>query len=222
MIVTIDGPAGAGKSSVARSLAKKLGFRFLDTGAMYRAVAWAALQDGINLEDAVAVTQKAKNIRIRMEDDLVLVDGRDVSAAIRSSEVTECVRYAAGNHSVRHLLVRQQRQIGEAAVDLVTEGRDQGTLVFPNADCKIFLTATAEERAKRRYCELVKRGENVTFKDILELQNQRDARDANRAIAPLVKADDAIEVYTDDMTEEQVLNHLVWVVESAKAERRSD
>lgn len=222
MIVTIDGPAGAGKSSVARALAEKLGFQFLDTGAMYRAVAWAALQDGIDMEDTAAVTQKAKSISIRLEDDVVLVDGRDVSAAIRTSKVTEWVRHAAGNDSVRHLLIDQQREIGEVAVDLVTEGRDQGTVVFPDAECKIFLTASAEERAKRRYRELIKRGENVTFGDVLERQNQRDASDAGRAFAPLVKADDAIEVYTDEMNEEQVLNHLVWVVESARTDRRSD
>lgn len=218
MIVTIDGPAGAGKSSIARALANKLKFQFLDTGAMYRAVSWAALHDCVSLEEAAGVADVARRIEIRFGGDSVLVDGVDVTSAIRTSRVTESVKHVASNEAVRRILIEQQRQIGADAANLVTEGRDQGTVVFPQAECKIFLTATPEERAKRRYRELLGNGEVVTFAEVLQRQNLRDASDAARSFAPLTKPDDAIEVYTDDMTPEQVLDHLVWVVDSSRPE----
>lgn len=214
MIVTIDGPAGAGKSSVARALAKRLGFDFLDTGAMYRAVAWAAIDSGVDIEDAMAVVEVAKRIKIEFQDDTLFVDGRDVSQEIRSTQITDNVRFAAGNEDVRTLLVEQQRRIGTEANNLVTEGRDQGTVVFPQAECKIFLTATAEERARRRYRQLISKGVEVTFADVFDSQNRRDAGDQSRDVAPLAKAPDAIEVYSDHMTLDQVLTHLQWLVES--------
>lgn len=217
MIVTIDGPAGAGKSSIARRLADRLGFEFLDTGAMYRAVAWAALQAKLDLGQPDAVTKVASEIRIEFKNGCLTVDGQDVSEQIRTPEVTKSVKHAAGNAEVRSLLVDQQRRIGEASEDLVTEGRDQGTVVFPNAECKIFLTATPEERARRRYRELVAKGEVITFAEVLESQNARDAGDADRKVAPLAKAEDAIEVYTDEMTPEQVLAHLEWIVASTRS-----
>lgn len=216
MIVTIDGPAGAGKSSVARALAKNLGFEFLDTGAMYRAVAWAALRDEIDLNQPDTMVEIAKKIEIRFESQLILVDGADVTTTIRSTEVTEHVKHAAGNDEVRAILGSQQRTIGLAAKNLVTEGRDQGTIVFPEAECKIYLTATPEERARRRYRELLRQGEVITFADVLDSQNSRDAADESRDVGPLAQAKDAVEVYTDEMTQEQVLNHLVWVVESSR------
>lgn len=214
MIVTIDGPAGAGKSSVARALAERLGFEFLDTGAMYRAVAWAAIHAGVDIEDAAAVAKVAKCIKIEFQGDTLFVDGRDVSQEIRSPQVTENVRFAAGNEDVRSLLVEQQRRIGLKAKNLVTEGRDQGTIVFPDAECKIFLTATAEERARRRYRQLISKGVEVTFADVLDSQNRRDEGDQSRDVAPLAKAPDAIEVYSDNMSLEQVLTHLQWLVEA--------
>ena len=214
MIVTIDGPAGAGKSSVARALAKRLDFEFLDTGAMYRAVTWAAMRDQVDLEDSTEVAAVADRIRIEFVSQKILVDGTNVTEEIRTPRVTASVRYAAGNEAVRSVLVDQQRRIGTAAANLVTEGRDQGTIVFPNAECKIFLTATAEERARRRYRELIAKGEVITFAEVLESQNDRDAGDQQRDVAPLVKAHDAIEVLTDEMTQEQVLTHLEWIVRS--------
>ena len=217
MIVTIDGPAGAGKSSIARRLAERLGFDFLDTGAMYRAVAWAALQSESNLANPEAIVRIASDIKIEFKGGRLIVDGHDASEEIRTPEVTEHVKYAAGNEEVRSLLVHQQRQIGDASQDLVTEGRDQGTVVFPNAECKIFLTATPEERARRRYRELIGKGEVITFAEVLDSQNKRDAGDADREVAPLVKADDAVEVYTDEMTPEQVLAHLEWIVASTRS-----
>jgi cytidylate kinase len=216
MIVTIDGPAGAGKSSVARGLANRLGFDFLDTGAMYRAVALTALETDVDLENAEAMVRVASEIKIEFQGDRLLVDGRDVSEHIRTPRVTECVRFAAGNADLRSILVEQQRRVGETAMNLVTEGRDQGTIVFPNAECKIFLTATPEERARRRHRELVANGEVISLAEVLDSQNKRDAGDADRDVAPLAKANDAVEVYTDEMTPEQVLAHLEWVVESSK------
>lgn len=216
MIVTIDGPAGAGKSSAARRLANRLGFDFLDTGAMYRAVAWAACETNISFEDPRQIEALAERITIDFNGDQVLVDGRDVTTEIRTPAVTERIRYAASNERVRETLSERQRQIGARSKNLVTEGRDQGTIVFPQADCKIFLTATAEERAKRRFHELIAKGENVTFPEVLKSQNQRDAGDANRSIGPLAKAEDAIEVYTDGMSPDEVLDHLEWIVRTAK------
>ena len=204
------------KSSVARALAQRLGFHFLDTGAMYRAVAWTALRDGINLEDCQAMTDIARSIKIEFDNEQLHVDGQNVSEEIRSTRVTEYVKYAAGNTAVRKELVKQQSRIGASVDNLVTEGRDQGTTVFPRAECKIYLTATAKVRAKRRWFDLRERGEEVTLDEVLNSQNKRDAQDSARKVGPLARADDAIEVYTDDMTQEQVLNHLVWVVESTK------
>ena len=211
MIVTIDGPAGAGKSSVARRLAQRLGFRFLDTGAMYRAVAWAALQADVDMEREQDLVELARNIHIELEDDQVFVEGRNVSAEIRSSQVTSAVRHAAGNAGVRALLADLQRSIAQDG-NLVTEGRDQGTTVFPQADCKIFLTASAEERARRRHLDLQARGEDVSFAEVLNSQNQRDASDEGRAVGPLARATDAIVVVTDGMSPEEVMQRLEGIV----------
>src|SRR5688572_31662511 len=158
MIVTIDGPAGAGKSSIARRLAERLGFQFLDTGAMYRAVALAALRAGLGHGDEDWIARLAREITIDMRHERTFLNGEDVSAAIRTSEVSAAVYLAADNVAVRQRLVELQRQIA-AGRDIVTEGRDQGTVAFPNAECKIFLTASREERARRRYEELINRGE---------------------------------------------------------------
>lgn len=214
MIVTIDGPAGAGKSSVARELAKRLGFHFLDTGAMYRAVAWAALQADVDFEQPTEVERVASKIAITFAGDTVIVNGQDATAAIRRPDITDRIKYAASNAQVREILTGIQRRIGAERGDLVTEGRDQGTIVFPDAECKIFLTASAEERAKRRHRELIAKGERVTFPEVLESQNQRDDGDRQRVVAPLAKAPDAIEVSTDGMSPEDVIQHLEWLVRS--------
>ena len=216
MIVTIDGPAGAGKSSVAKELAERLGFQFLDTGAMYRAVAWAGLESKIDMADVNAMAELAARLRIGCEGDTILVDGKNVTEAIRTVDVTENVQFAAANVEVREVLVEQQRQIGRDADNLVTEGRDQGTVVFPQAECKIYLTATPEERARRRHVQLQEKGEELSLDEVLRQQNQRDDRDASRSVAPMAKPQDAIEVYTDAMTQEQVVNHLIWLVRSSQ------
>ncbi len=213
MIVTIDGPAGAGKSSAARALAKRLGYRFLDTGSMYRAVVLAASQQGHDWDDDAGLVALAKSLSIEVTDDVVLLDGRDVTREIRTFEITTLTYHAADNPGVREILVERQRQAVEGH-HVVTEGRDQATVVFPKAQCKIFLTATDEERARRRHGDLLARGEQVTFDEVLAKQRRRDERDRNRTVGPLVKAADAIEVVTDGMSAEQVVCRLEALVRS--------
>ena len=220
MIVTIDGPAGAGKSTVARALAARLGYRFLDTGAMYRAVALAALLRGVDGSDSQAMADLARGVDIHLDGGRVYLDGQDVSDAIRTSELTDAIRYAADNPGVRERLVELQRNIA-CGGDIVTEGRDQGTVAFPEAQCKIFLTATPEERARRRVLELRARGEQVSFDEILSSQEQRDQRDSRRAVGPLVEAEDAVQVLTDGLTFDDVVQRLVDIV-SQRRERPFD
>ena len=215
MIVTIDGPAGAGKSSAARSLAQRLGYRFLDTGAMYRAVAFAAHERGHDWTQAEALVRLAANLRIDVREDSVRLDDRNVSDAIRTFEITSLTHYAADNPGVRELMVQLQRETA-AETDVVTEGRDQGTVVFPAAACKIFLVATPEERARRRMKDLHSRGEAIEFDEVLEKQNLRDARDSQRSCGPLIAADDAVHLTTDGMSPEQVVDALEAIVAEKK------
>jgi cytidylate kinase len=211
MIVTIDGPAGAGKSSVARALAGRLGFRFLDTGAMYRAVAWAALQHDVNLQDPSALAELIVRLDINVDDHRVLLGGEDVTAQIRSPEVTQAVRFVADSLPVRrHLSTLQRRAAAEGSI--ITEGRDQGTMVFPDAECKIFLTASPAERARRRCRELRDQGVEISEEEVLRQQTERDRHDADRPVGRLQRADDAIEFCTDGLEVEQVIDRLEAVV----------
>ena len=211
MIVAIDGPAGAGKSSVSRLLAERLGFQFLDTGAMYRAVALAALERGLGDGDEAKIAAMTDGLALDFSGNRVQLDGRDVTEAIRTSRVSAAVYLAADNPQVREKMVELQRQIA-GMKDTVTEGRDQGTVAFPHAECKIFLTATPEERARRRHAELKARGEEISLAEVLAQNAARDHRDSTRAVGRLVKAYEAVEVYTDGMSTEQVIDRLEAIV----------
>ncbi len=207
MIITIDGPAGAGKSTVARALARRLGFRFLDTGAMYRAVALAGMRHGLDWDVPEDLTRLAQQLDIRLVDEKIFLDGADVTEAVRTSQVTAVTRYAADNPGVRARLVQLQRQLA-GRDDVVTEGRDQGTVVFPDAACKIFLTASPDERARRRWHDLQRKGEPVTMGQVLAAQQRRDREDAGRAVGPLVPASDAIQFSTDGLSIDDVVDRL--------------
>ncbi len=211
MIVTIDGPAGAGKSTTARELARRLGFRFLDTGAMYRTVAYAAVLRNLDWNETERLVELAGQVEIRFQDDRVLLDGQDVSAEIRTPETTAVTHWAANNPGVREHLVTLQRQMA-GSDDIVTEGRDQGTVVFPHAECKIFLTASPAERARRRAEDLRARGEQLPLETVLAEQNQRDRSDTNRPVGPLAAAADSIEVDTDGLTRGEVVDRLEQLV----------
>ena len=205
MIITIDGPAGSGKSTVARTLASRLGFDFLDTGAMYRAVAWAALRAGINQSATDAIGALASQLRLRMEGRHFWVDDADVTSHLRTPDVSQMASIVASVPAVREALVAQQRQVAHGK-RVVTEGRDQGTVVFPNATCKFFLTASPVVRARRRYSELVAAGRPIDFDTLLAQQEERDHRDQSRDCAPLKRADDAIEIDTSDLSLDEVLD----------------
>ena len=217
MIVAIDGPAGAGKSSVARRLAHRLGFQFLDTGAMYRAVALAALRHGFGDEHPREIAELAQRLSLVFLNERVILDGFDVTAQIRTSEVSNAVYLAADNFAVRGRMVELQREFA-AGQDTVTEGRDQATVAFPDAECKIFLTATPEERARRRHAELLDRGEHASFEEVLAQQNERDRRDSSRAVGAMRIAPDAIEVYSDGLTYEEVVDRLEQIVRRKQQE----
>ncbi|VXD25421.1 bifunctional pantoate--beta-alanine ligase/(d)CMP kinase [Planktothrix paucivesiculata] len=212
-IIAIDGPAGAGKSTVTRKIAEALGLLYLDTGAMYRAVTWLVLQSGIAVDDQVAIAEIVSNCRIELIPDgkqpRTLINGQDVTEAIRSLEVTANVSAIAAQWSVRQALVKQQRAFGNQG-GIVAEGRDIGTTVFPDAELKIFLTASVQERAKRRLLELHSQGNTDITQEQLEQDiAERDRLDSNRAISPLRKAADAVEIQTDHLTIEDVIQRVV-------------
>jgi CMP/dCMP kinase len=190
-VVTIDGPAGAGKSTVAQRLAARLGWRLLDTGAMYRAVTLAALRRGVDLGSDQALGELTSRLHVSLPEGRVLLDGEDVSATIRSVEVTRATRHSADSPSVRSLLVEWQRAFADSEKNIVTEGRDQGTIVFPHAFRKFYLTASDDERARRRHAEFEARGVSISFEAVLRDVIERDAHDSARAIAPMKPAEDA-------------------------------
>jgi CMP/dCMP kinase len=211
MIITIDGPAGAGKSTVARALARRLGFRFLDTGAMYRAVALAGMRAGLDWDMPEDLARLTRKLSIEVVGQKIFLDGGDVSDAVRTSEVTAVTRYAADNPQVRAHLVQLQRALA-GDDNIVTEGRDQGTVAFPDAQCKIYLTASPAERARRRWHDLQVQGEPVTPDQVLAAQERRDREDASRAVGPLMPAPDALMVHTDGLEVDQVVDQLESLV----------
>ncbi len=213
MVITIDGPAGTGKSSVALAVAERLGFEFLDTGAMYRAIGVAALRREINLENARELTFIARHARIEYEwakhPPGVLMNGEPVGHLLRGAEATRAASYVAVVPAIREMLVKQQQEIGRSRPNLVTEGRDQGTVVFPDAELKFYLDASPAERARRRVHQLRARGEIVDYQEILNQIESRDQRDKSRSVGPLSVAKDAEVVDTTKLTQDQVIGHIV-------------
>jgi cytidylate kinase len=215
MIVTIDGPAGAGKSSAAKELARRLGFEFLDTGATYRAVTLAVLRAGIDPHDRDAVARLLPDLRIEMPPGRVLLNGEDVTGPIRKGEVTAASGAIADNRAVREHLVALQRAVA-AGRDIVSEGRDQGTIVFPDAGCKFFLVADPVERARRRQREMAGRGEARDLDNVLRDQEVRDRRDAARDLAPMVPAADAILLDSTHLSLEQIVERMQQEVQRCR------
>ncbi|HEV7615650.1 MAG TPA: (d)CMP kinase [Solirubrobacterales bacterium] len=203
MVIAIDGPAGAGKSSVARAVAEELGFTYLDSGAMYRCVALAAIEANVDLDDGEALGTLAGGLMIELEGRRVLLDGRDVSARVREPGVTAAASGVSVHPQVREALVARQRQL-IAAGDYVAEGRDIGTVVSPESPLKIFLTATDEERARRRAAQT---GED--FESVLDAQRRRDARDTEREHGALRAAEDAVALDTTGLGLEEVVGRVV-------------
>lgn len=207
MIITIDGPAGSGKSTAARRLATALGMAFLDTGATYRAVTLKALRQGVDLADEGALAQVARHVDIKLineRDGLkVLLDGQDVSREIRSATVSDSSSHVARSGAVRQILVELQRKIGRELGDFVTEGRDQGSVVFPNAELKFYVDAAPETRARRRWEELRAAGELVPYEQVLGAVLDRDHKDRSRSVGPLVRPDGAIVIDTSENSIEQ-------------------
>lgn len=212
MIITIDGPAGSGKSTVAAALAKRLSIAYLDTGAMYRAGTLAALQKNVSLDDPKMLEKVLRNSRIELAKNdapnRVWLNGRDVTEEIRSPEITENAHKIAAQARLRKLLVEQQRRIAEQAGSLVTEGRDQGTVAFPDARIKFYLDAEPDCRARRRWEQMKQSGSDISYQEVLANQQQRDQRDRTRQNSPLQIPENAIVIDTTDITIEQVVETL--------------
>ncbi|MBR2191625.1 MAG: (d)CMP kinase [Eubacterium sp.] len=210
--IAIDGPAGAGKSTIAKIVAKELGFIYVDTGAMYRTLALACFRDGIDTSDEAAVVAKCESVEVTLgyEDGTqkVYLNGEDVSTEIRREEIGNLTSAIAVYPGVRKILVALQKDLATKN-DVVMDGRDIGTAVLPNADLKIYLTASVETRAKRRYDELVEKGQTCDLKEIEKDIEDRDYRDMNREVSPLSQADDAVLVDSSDMTIDEVVAKII-------------
>ena len=207
-LIAIDGPSGVGKSTTARRVAVRLGWQYLDTGAMYRAAALALLRSGHGLEDRQALESLLAGLELAQEGTRIFLRGEDVSEAIRSQEVTRLVTPVSADARVREVLVDQQRRIGNRG-RWVVDGRDIGTVVFTNACCKVFLTASPEARAQRRFLELQAKGQSPDLADVLADLHRRDSADRSRAVSPLRRADDAVELDSSDLSLDQVVDRIV-------------
>ncbi len=218
--IAIDGPAGAGKSTIAKMLAKELGYVYVDTGAMYRAMAYYFLQQGIAKEDAAAINAAVDgaDVTIRYEDGAqkVLLNGEDVTGGLRTEQVGNMASSTSVYPAVRVKLVTLQQKLAKTA-DVIMDGRDIGTCVLPDAQVKIYLTASVETRAKRRYDELVEKGEHADLAKIAEDIKERDYRDMHREMSPLRQADDAVLVDSSDMSIEQVVSAILGIVKEKQA-----
>ena len=223
MIVAIDGPAASGKSTVAKLLAFRLGMAYLDTGAMYRALAVEALEQGVHLSDVDALTALAHRAAVSFEHESgsplptkVLVDGRDVTREIRTPEADSAVSPVSAVAGVREAMVEQQRRIATECPHTVLEGRDIGTVVFPQAEVKVFLTASTEERARRRTVDMIDRGVPMSQSDVQARLESRDLYDSTREASPLVCAEDAFAIDTTGMTVDEVVDAIIGLVEARR------
>lgn len=216
MIVAIDGPAGAGKSTVAARVARELDFQLVDTGALYRAVAHEALERGIDTDDAEAVADLASRLEFEFETtsdaNVLYCEGEPKGEEIRTAEVSQRTSVISSYSEVRDALLEVQREIGHAEPS-VLEGRDIGTVVFPDADVKVYLTASAEERARRRLEQLDEQGESAEYEEVLREMRERDERDQSREVAPLREAADAVRIDSTDHSISEVVEHILQLVD---------
>ena len=211
MIVAIDGPAGAGKSTVAKALAQRLGFTYINTGAMYRAIAWKVLQQNLDLADAETIARIANDSLIELIGDTVWLDGQEVTRLIRSEEVSSAASVVSAIPAVRRALVAQQQRLGRAT-DVVMEGRDIGTKVFPDAEVKIYLDASPETRAERRHREEIEKGIEASYQKILMDIIERDTRDSSRLDSPLTQAAGSIYFDSSTLSPQEVIEQLTILV----------
>ena len=215
MIIAIDGPAGSGKSTVAQLIASRLNFKYIETGSMYRAVAWRAQQAGIDPEDAERISEVARTISIEFkpgaERQKVMVDGEDLTPVLKTETIGRLAAIVAANKAVREVMVAQQQNMGRNG-NVVMDGRDIGTVVFPDADKKFFMVADQKERAQRRHEEIKAKSPEVTFEKIYEQLQQRDFEDENRAVSPLVPAEDSIRLDTTQMSIDDVVAHMIEII----------
>jgi cytidylate kinase len=209
--IAIDGPSGAGKSTIAKALAAILKIDYIDTGAMYRAIGYKIVREGVDMYDEAALEAMLKTTDVDLSEGKVLLDGEDVSGKIRTPEMSKMASDCSALGAVRVKLVELQRGMAKSK-SVIMDGRDIGTNVLTDAKYKIYLTATVEERATRRYKELIEKGETVTFEDVLEDMKQRDHNDSTRALNPLRKADDAIEIDSTEMKFQEVVDKILGIV----------
>ncbi len=225
MIIAIDGPAGAGKSTVARELARRLGFLYIDTGAMYRAIAWKALRQKIGIEDTERISRLAKNSRIELTGTVdamqVIIDGLNITGEIRTPEISQAASKVSAIPAVRRALVARQQEMGQVG-DLVMEGRDIGTVVFPDAEAKFYLDASTEARAQRRFAEDQAKGVAVKSLDVMQREiESRDQRDKTREDSPLAQADDAIHIDSSEADADEVVQKILRIVQTKLVSARA-
>lgn len=215
LIIAIDGPAGAGKSTISKLVSKRLDINYLDTGAMYRAITYKCIEEGININNEEEVIKICESSDVDFRNNQIYLDGKNIDIEIRRQEVSSKVSNVAKIKKVRELLVARQREIASES-DAILDGRDVGTCIFPDARYKFFLSASAQERGRRRYEELKSKGEDVDLDNIIEDIKKRDKIDSTREVSPLIKAEDAIEIDSTSMSINEVVDYIIDAVESEK------